>query len=231
MPNKNSELLKQITKVKNAPQMLRVLSVLAEGARVGYVELPEHLPLLKWGVLPRLLTNFPEPALKNYLRTAAQPFSAVARCVATQSPILFSEFESKEECCFFDFMKELGFLQGVIMPINGSHRSSLIFAFNWGPDSPWVERFVGKMQERATIVNLVIKSAGNHYVTHAVPGFTARVKEILTLKTEGYTNQQVGVQLGIKQDTVKKTLKRATERLGGVSTTELIYHLTKLGLL
>jgi hypothetical protein len=36
---------------------------------------------------------------------------------------------------------------------------------------------------------------------------------------------------GIKPDTVKKILKRFSGRLGGYSTTELIYHMTKLGML
>jgi len=235
MPTIKAKMLRQIMECKNQGEMLRVLSLIAKdqgAARIGYVQLPTPLSFLQHGVYPRMVINFPEHILKDYLRRAYSPFSMVKLAVVERQPVFFDQAKSEEELYFVDLMSNAGFDHGVLVPIPKTESACMVYAFNNNPSRAWMlENFEIEMQDVAVVTHMTISANTEACPAFKVPGFTPRVEQLLRLKIAGYTGEAAARELGVKHDTVKKMLKRSSDRLGGVSTTELIYHLAKLGVL
>jgi DNA-binding CsgD family transcriptional regulator len=235
MPTIKVKTLRQIAASSSESEMLRVLSLIAKdrgAARIAYVQLPMPLSLLQYGVYPRVVTTFPEYIVKEHLRLASSPFNMAELAVTTGKPVFFDQAESAEELHFVKLLSDAGLSHGIFTPIPNTESACMVYAFNNNPSRAWMlENFEIEMQDVAVVTHMTVAAKTSVCPAFKVPGFTPRVEQLLRLKIAGYTGEAAARELGIKHDTVKKMLKRASDRLGGVSTTQLIYHLTKLGVL
>lgn len=224
-----------LTIPKDQAELMRSLAGLTEqiGAdRFAYMQLPIPFDLMNVGVKPRTLTNYPDYILSEYLRSAKRPFNMAVRALTSRKPVFFSDALAPEEVLFRRISAEYGYRDGVIIPIADADDAVFCFAFRRPISRDWVEEnFERSMNCLAMLVHMGIQGRKSLCPPFQVPGFTERVREVLALKTKGLTNEEVATALGVKPDTIKKTIRRFSERLGGLSTTELVYHMAKLGML
>lgn len=224
-----------LTIPENQSELLRALVVLMESTgaeRFGYVQLPKPFSLLERGVRPRMLSNYPDHIMRDYLRVAKKPFSMIMKAITTRQPVFFTDALTPEEVLFQRLGQQSGFQDGVIIPIRDTEDAVFCFAFRQPINRRWVdERYSRSMATLSMLVHMGIQGRQSLCPEFQVPGFTPRIKQILSLKARGLTNEQVAQILGVKPDTIKKAIRRFSERLGGLSTVELVHHMTKLGMI
>lgn len=220
---------------RNQGELMRAMNSMAQqlgAARFAYTQLPEAYDLLKCGVYPRMLTNYPDHILAEANRESRSPFSYAVRALTFQKPVFFSDAITPEELYFWKLSISHGLPEGVVIPIKGTTDAVLVFIFDRPTSKDWVRTYYDSpMVKLGQMIHLAIIGNPSLCSPFVVPGLTPRVKQILRLKVWGYTNEKAAEQLGVKPDTVKKALRRFSDRMGGLSTTELVYHMTKLGML
>lgn len=211
---------------------LNRLTLQLGAARFGYVQLPSPRCLLRNGVVPRLLTNFPDYITQEYLKRAEYPFSQVIRALMMEHPVFFSDCKRSEEVYFNQLCRQSGFSDGIVFPIQNAQHAAFVYFFDKPVDKSWVSGYLDTpMANIAELVHMAILARPHLCPDFGIPGLTPRIREVMDLKARGYTNESVAESLGVKPDTIKKTIRRFSDRLGGRSTAELIYHLTKLGMI
>lgn len=224
-----------LTIPESTGELMRAMNRLAQrlgAARFAYVLLPKPFHLLKRGVYPRVLTNFPDHIIQSYMSYAREPFSLVIRAVSLRRPVYFSDDITPEEVYFRRLSAMAGLPEGVIIPIEGTDNAALAYAFSKPISRDWVQAHrYGSIALTGKLVHMAVMGRPELCPPFVVPGLTDRVREILQLKVQGLTNEEVACRLGIKQDTVKKALQRLSSRLKGLSTMEIVYHLGKMDML
>lgn len=218
---------------RNQGEVMRGLSKLAQkigASRFAYVQLPIPFSLVKFKVYPRVLTNFPDAIFKGCIDDRLK---YITRAIRHNKPVFFSESTSSCPTPYPQKLhKEVGIVESVIFPIGGFSNAVILYGFDQEIDRSIARTYPDSVPARlAELTHMAIAANPALCPGFLVPGLTQRVRQILILKALGDTNEEVGALLGIKPDTVKKTIRRLSDRLGGISTTELIYHLTKLGML
>jgi DNA-binding CsgD family transcriptional regulator len=223
-----------ITLPKNKAELMRGLNAITQEmgcVRFAYVQLPESYELLKAGVLPKMLTNYPEIVTREYLKKAKEPFSFVVRSLRNREAVFFHDAILSEEVYFLLIGQEVGLIDGVIIPIEGVKNAAMAYAFESNVTNNWVANYnKSDMVQITKIIDMIIRA--NHLCdAFDIPGLTERTRRMLLLKAQGLTNAQVGDKLGVQPDTIKKALKRLGERLGGLSTIEIVYHLATMSII
>lgn len=225
-----------LTVPQNQGELLRALTLRTQkmsASRFAYVRLPTPFNMLLYGVYPRVLTNFPDHIVREYIAYAQNPFSMVVKALETGQPCLFSDGVLSEEIQFYKDMQNAGFTNGIIFPIlNDSKDSAFLYFFNHSVDKSWIYQHIGRpMSILVELVDMAITGNTELCPQFVVPGLTDRVSVIMRYKAQGLTNQEIADELGVQPDSIKKAIKRFSERLGGLSTIELVYRLTKMGIL
>lgn len=236
MKAKNLSQLAKLDVPRTQSELTWALSGMARGlgaSRFSYIQLPMPLRLVEYGVRPKILTSFPDELMRSYYRSRAAPFAISRHVIETRQFLRMADSleGGLQVPAVWLEARERGFGGGYIFPVDNSPDTVFIYGFDGEtPESP---DFHYK-SEAPTILELVrvaTKGEPNLLPDFGVPGLTAQRRKILLLKTEGYTNEGIAEKMGVKPDSVKKAVSRLSAALGGMNTTEIIYHLAKLGLI
>lgn len=221
LPRNNGELTRALTEM-----------VVDLGAsRFGYIEIPHAPDLMRFGVRPRLLTNFPSYLIDNYVEQAKEPFSQVIRAIQEDRPHFSRDALLVEEEYFWLESKKVGYVDGLICPIPHA-RAAFCYAFDRIDYSRWpMAHYESELGSIAAKLHWAACRHNSIVPPFTVPGYTQRIRRIFELKANGRTNEEIGRMLKIRPESVKKAIGRFCQRLGGISTYEAIYHLTKMDLL
>ncbi len=220
---------------RNQAELMRALTPMIQnlGAkRFGYLQVPTCFELINQGVIPKILTNFPEHITRDYFRNAITPLHLAHQVMANRIPAFISDSDKPDDVYFNGLLREANLCDGIIFPIQGTDNAVFIYFFECSVDRSWLDiHRNGPMAQIAEMTHIVITARPEMAKDFEIPGWTPRAKQVMKNKARGLTNEQIAVELGVKPDTIKKAIRRLSDRLGGLSTAELIYHLTKMGML
>lgn len=228
-------LLNPIELPKSKAELTRGLSefTLSFGVtRFGYFRLPANFDLLNHGVRPRTVNNFPEQLLKEYLDVSRTPFGILRRAIRSRAPLWISDTLNEEERLFLRLLQGFGYQDGLVVPIDIESNAVMLYAFDTLDRNLWPEKHHNTpLHSICRMVNMAATTDTSLSEDFVIPGLTPRVRQMVKLKARGFTYDEIGRQMGIQPDSAKKSLTRLSKRLGGLHTVELVYQLTRMGMI
>ncbi|MFN3313121.1 MAG: helix-turn-helix transcriptional regulator [Hyphomonas sp.] len=157
----------------------------------------------------------------------------VARCALTaRRPFRWQEAHAqatREGRRVIDMVHNYGITDGIMFPMH---------AINHLPGGVSLGSGAALDLSPAQVLELEIVCQAAYYHLEASQGpfpyqklaqLTARETECVGFAAAGKTNWEIATILGIREDTVKKTLKRASEKLGAVNRAQLVASAIRTG--
>ncbi len=181
---------------------------------------------------PLCITNYPDKWAEHYLKENHASHDFVGRQAAVNTtPFIWAEMTrhiriTARQKLIFDEGRSAGLNAGGTVPIHGPGAAKATFTVaNEMPDAEFTKLFLSRRHEvhlMATYVHEKIIGMGLNKPLEGPTKLTPREIEILTWIAKGKSRWEVGIILGISEDTVRAHLENVRNKLGATNTTHAI---------
>lgn len=233
-PTPFEEIDSYILEMDRADALDQILGILKKQVlRIGFEKFTYWLLWPSEGPrVPLYLTSYPTDWTKHYLKSDFKSHDIIANCSAVSfRPFLWSDVRNrlpltKAQKLVFEDGNDFGLKCGGSIPIHGPKDAKATFTVASDVSEQEFEKlFLARRHELqliATYAHEKIMLLGLDKVPTGSIKLTPREIEVLTWSARGKTRWEIGVILRISEDTVKKHIENASQKLDASNKTHAI---------